>query len=126
MFSAQRPPLMRSRLEAIFATTCGVTMPGCTATMSSMRLVTMASAEASTQAEKIGAEEALGDQRGVEAELVGAADCVACEFERPVLAAREARACFDLREGVIHARFRPDGVRQRSPDSKFHRLSRHE
>jgi hypothetical protein len=54
MLSAQRPWLMRSRLEAIFATTCGVTMPGCTATMSAMRLVTIASAEASTQAERSG------------------------------------------------------------------------
>jgi hypothetical protein len=41
---------------------------------------------------KVGAEEALGDQRGVEAELVGAADGVARERERPVVTAREARA----------------------------------
>ena len=41
---------------------------------------------------KIGAEETLGDQRGVETKLVGAADCVACERERPVLARSEVRA----------------------------------
>ena len=48
---AARPPLMRSSETANLATACGVMMPGCTATISSILLVSAASAEASIQAE---------------------------------------------------------------------------
>ena len=114
---------MRSRLEAIFATTCGVTMPGCTATMSSMRLVTMASAEASTQAERSGPRKRSAIKRRVETKLVGAANDVACELEGAVRTAGETGAGFDSRDGAIHSGLGPDGVRQRRPDSEFHRVS---
>ena len=72
---------------------------------------------------KIKTEEALGDQSCVETKLVGAADYVACELKGSICAARETRARFDLRDGTIHLGFGPDGVRQRSPDSEFHRAS---
>src|SRR5262245_7724470 len=120
MLRAQRPWLMRSRLEAIFATTCGVTMPGCTATMALRHHGQRGSEDPGGE---IGTEKALGDQSCVEPKFVSAADHVVCELKGSICAARETGARFDLRDGAIHSGFGPDGVRQRSPDSEFHRAS---
>jgi hypothetical protein len=72
---------------------------------------------------EIGTEKALGDQSCVEPKLVSAADHVVCELKGSICAARDTGARFDLRDGAIHSRFGPNGVRQRSPDSEFHRAS---
>ena len=72
---------------------------------------------------EIGTEEALGDQSGVETKLVGAADHVTGELEGAVRPAGETGARFDSRDGAIHSGLGPDGVRQRRPDSEFHRVS---
>ena len=72
---------------------------------------------------EIGTKEALGDQGRVETKLVGAADHVTCELEGAVRTAGETGAGFDSRDGAIHSGLGPDGVRQRRPDSEFHRVS---
>ena len=68
-----RPPLIRSRLAPILATIPGEIIPGCTATINSIRLVWADSADAEVPSLKVWPELARCNQRNVKAKLFGAA-----------------------------------------------------
>lgn len=67
MLTAKGPPLIRSRLAPILATTCGVTIPGCTATIISIVVVRSGERGDERPSFKVRAKKPFGDQRDIEA-----------------------------------------------------------
>ena len=69
---------------------------------------------------EIGAEITLGDQSGVETELIGAPNDVAGKLKCLVLPARAVLTRFEESDSAIHFRLGPDRVGKGRPDSKLH------
>src|SRR6185312_7812872 len=70
---------------------------------------------------KVGSEQALGDERGLEAAGLRLLHHVDGELERGVDAGNAGR--LQLGDGGVHHRLRPDGVRQRCPHAESHHFT---